>query len=94
MDTESPVLQVDNMIFQGHYAEAPGTNLFFVPGSEDQTENFLTSTTKILRFRRVVLEEKVLQESTDPKENVVNNGSPTPSAGASEASPALADESS
>ena len=66
------------MIFQGHYAESTGTNLFFAAATAEEKENYFAASTKILRFRRVVLEDKstdpvIAEEDENPNESPEDN---------------------
>lgn len=61
LDTEAPVLKIDDLIFKGTYEESVGTELLFEqhnPGSI----NYFGKTTKILRFKRVTVSSKKIQE--------------------------------
>eukprot|EP00123_Amoebidium_parasiticum_P020544 comp5207_c0_seq1/m.1250 comp5207_c0_seq1/g.1250 ORF comp5207_c0_seq1/g.1250 comp5207_c0_seq1/m.1250 type:complete len:129 (-) comp5207_c0_seq1:56-442(-) len=60
LETGTPMLQVDNVIFKGQYEEPMGTDLLFsVPknGTEDEVTLVGTST-KHIRFERVFLVPK------------------------------------
>ncbi|KAL6061294.1 General transcription factor 3C polypeptide 6 [Balamuthia mandrillaris] len=71
LNTEGPLLQVDDMFFQGTYAETVGTHLYFAdPTSTSSSSSSSTSTaplytaTKKLIFRRVGLEPKPTPSSS------------------------------
>ncbi|KAL6041981.1 General transcription factor 3C polypeptide 6 [Balamuthia mandrillaris] len=75
LNTEGPLLQVDDMFFQGTYAETVGTHLYFAdPTSTSSSSSSSTSTaplytaTKKLIFRRVGLEPKPTPSSSSNKQ--------------------------
>ena len=61
LDSDAPILKLDNMIFRGRWTESIGTNMYFTDtsqGDEKKPETFHCTSTKILQFHRVVLEKK------------------------------------
>lgn len=71
LDTDSPIVQVDNMVFQGRYIEAIGTNLFFGSQEDSTPESFVSRSTKVLRCHRVVLDPK--HQSVASKEVLIES---------------------
>jgi len=69
LDTNTPILKLDNQIFQGRYEESVGTNVYFEEtiengdlqqNSEDDKSKlslkYRCHTTKKIRFQRIFLE--------------------------------------
>ncbi|KAJ1980944.1 hypothetical protein H4R34_002264 [Dimargaris verticillata] len=74
MDTDTPYLQYNGTTFRGEYEDSVGTQLIFYPRTQDADGleeadqpkaelDYLTHTTKVLRFYPVTLKSKAPQET-------------------------------
>lgn len=75
IDTEKPLLQLDNYIFQGQYEDAMGTCMMFEEKLLPETDEFSTEAQKELEYqyltnKKVLMQrvfiKKPMEEETDP----------------------------